>query len=78
MKPKVISGNDKQPYLSWYRLKKEGVDDAGEILAAFHLHPLIIDNQVKQLSLATLPKNGAIYRLPPEIKPQMQRTIIEV
>jgi hypothetical protein len=48
----------------------------GEILAAFDLYHL--DNDKKHQLPIKPPMTGAIYRVPNGIKPELQRTIIEV
>lgn len=65
----------KRTKLEWYQLKN-GKENAGEILACFELFPL--DKKNKKNLPALPPKVGNIYRIPNGIRPELQRTMIEV
>lgn len=78
MKPiitKIDNHHLENSKLKWFQLKRLG-EDSGEILAHFELY-LIEDKKPKNL-LPYPPKVGVIYRLPSQIRPKLQRTIIEV
>ena len=62
--------------LEWFPIKK-GKEDAGELLACFELF-LIDDQNPKEMLPPPPPKVGNIYRLPPTIRPELKRTMIEV
>ncbi len=62
------------PKLEWLTLSKNN-ENAGELLACFELYPL--DNE--NVYIPPLPpKCGSIYRVPNGIRPEMQRTVVEV
>ncbi|CAF0722705.1 unnamed protein product [Brachionus calyciflorus] len=62
--------------LEWFQLKRDS-EDAGELLASFEL--FLIDDNNPQKSLPPLPpREGSLYRVPNDIRPELQRTIIEI
>ena len=60
--------------LEWFQLERLG-EDAGQLLACFELYPINTSNSTLP---ALPPKLGSVYSIPRNIKPQLQRTIIEV
>ena len=61
--------------LKWIKLENKNRDEeAGEILAAFELYLLDEDTKLPDWP----PLNGSIYRVPDGIRPELERTIIEV
>jgi hypothetical protein len=62
--------------LEWIELRK-GNDNAGELLACFEL--FLLDEKSPNKYIPNLPpKMGALYRVPSGIRPELQRTMIEV
>lgn len=73
VKPILITQRSDSSKLKWYKIMRDK-SSAGELLALFELYS--IDSST---SLPPYPPNfGSIYRLPTEIRPKLQRTIIEV
>ena len=61
--------------LTWFPLKRIN-EDAGELLACFEL--FLLTDETRNLLPCLPPKKGALYSLPAEIRPKLQRTVIEV
>lgn len=62
--------------LEWIPIKKHR-ENAGELLACFEL--FLLDERSNNKYLPSFPpKVGAIYRVPSGIRPELQRTMIEV
>jgi otoferlin len=72
----VVRSDQGTGRLKWFQLKK-GDEKAGELLACFDLYQIDDDTQRRALPLVP-PKTGAIYRVPNGIRPELQRTVIEV
>ncbi len=72
---KVDSNLGIKSKLEWFQLKN-GNDDVGEILACFELFSL--DEKTLPNIPPLPPKTGALYRVPHNIRPELQRTIIEI
>jgi hypothetical protein len=64
-----------QSKLEWFQLKS-GTEDAGELLACFELFSL--DDKTVANMPAYPPKSGVLYKVPNGIRPELQRTMIEV
>ena len=60
--------------LEWFPIKR-GNEDGGELLACFELYMLDDENCMVPV---LPPKVGGLYRLPTGIRPELQRTMIEV
>ena len=61
--------------LQWFELKRNK-DEAGELLACFEIYKI---DEKNLTSLPPMPpKIGLIFKIPTEIRPKLQRTIIEV
>ena len=60
--------------LEWFPIKR-GNEDGGELLACFELY--LLDDENCMVPVLP-PKVGGVYRLPTGIRPELQRTMIEV
>jgi hypothetical protein len=69
---------DRSCRLEWHCLKKDK-ESAGELLAAFELFYLDGNEVSTNKTVPPLPpKAGSVYRVPNGIRPELQRTFIEV
>jgi hypothetical protein len=69
---------DRSSRLEWHSLKKDK-ENAGELLAAFELFYLDDSGPNATKVVPPLPpKVGSIYKVPNGIRPELQRTMIEV
>jgi hypothetical protein len=69
---------DRSCRLEWYPVRKES-ENAGELLAAFELFYLDDSSGNSAKVLPPLPpKVGSLYKVPNGIRPELQRTMIEV
>jgi hypothetical protein len=68
--------NNGKTKLEWINLQRNN-EDAGELLACFELY-LLDENRENKYLPSLPPKLGALFKLPSEIRPQLNRTIIEV
>jgi hypothetical protein len=77
VQPKIIVDfNQARPTkLEWIPVKRRN-EEAGELLACFELFPLDDERQVQLPAFP--PKCNSIYRLPTGIRPELQRTMIEI
>ena len=77
IKPKVKRNEKNQnTKLEWHQIKRHE-KNCGEILAAFDLYHLNDEQLIKNIPIRP-PVSGSIYRVPNDIKPVLQRSIIEV
>lgn len=73
IKPIIKVGEHSVSKLEWFKLIK-GNENAGELLGCFEL--FLIEDKKHLPPLP--PKRGSLYRVPNGIRPELQRTMIEV
>ena len=75
--PVIINENNNgKTKLEWISLQRLN-EDAGELLVCFELY-LLDENRENKYLPSLPPKLGELYKLPNEIRPQLNRTVIEV
>lgn len=74
--PKLQIETENHSKLQWYNLTHHS-EPAGELLASFELFPLDENSPSKNLPPLP-PKIGSLFKVPSGIRPELQRTVIEV
>lgn len=75
VRPTFMTAISEPTKLQWFELKRNN-EDAGELLACFEIYKVDVTNLINLPPMP--PKLGLIYKIPTEIRPKLQRTIIEV
>jgi len=71
-----LTNSESPSKLEWFSILGRDKSPVGELLAFFELYS--VENNTSAGLPPYPPKTGSIYRLPAEIRPKLQRTIIEV